>query len=194
MTAIAPRFFETGAAFRAWLESHHERKTELLVGFYKKGSKRGGVTYGEALDEALAFGWIDGVRRSRDAESYTIRFSPRKRGSIWSNINIRHVKRLVAEGRMQAAGLRAYEARTAKRSGIYSFERQPMAFDAAAEQAFAANRKAKTFFDAQPPGYKRVTTFWVMNAKKADTRARRLAHVIDKSARGERIDMMKPFA
>jgi uncharacterized protein YdeI (YjbR/CyaY-like superfamily) len=191
---MTPRFFAAAAAFRAWLESHHDRKTELLVGFYKKGLKRPGMTYAEALDEALAFGWIDGVRRSRGAESYTIRFTPRKPGSIWSNINVGHVKRLIAEGRMHAAGLSAYEARTDERSGIYSFERQPMRFDAAAAHVFAANKKARKFFDAQPPGYKRVMTFWVMNAKKADTRARRLAHLIDKSARGERIDMMKPFA
>jgi uncharacterized protein YdeI (YjbR/CyaY-like superfamily) len=191
---MTPRFFATAAAFRVWLESHHDCETELLVGLYKKGSTRAGMRYAEALDEALAFGWIDGVRRSRDAESYTIRFTPRKAGSIWSNINIRHVKRLVAAGRMHAAGLRAYEARTAARSGVYSFEREPMAFDASAKQAFAAHKEAKAFFEAQPPGYKRVMTFWVMNAKKADTRARRLAHLIDKSARGERIDGMKPFA
>jgi uncharacterized protein YdeI (YjbR/CyaY-like superfamily) len=191
---MTPRFFASAASFRAWLSQHHDRKTELLVGFYKKGSKRAGLSYAGALDEALAFGWIDGVRRGLDAERYTIRFTPRKARSIWSNINIRHVKRLIAEGRMHAAGLRAYEARTAERSGVYSFEREAMAFDAAAKKTFAANVRAKAFFDAQPPGYRRVITFWVMSAKQADTRARRLAHLIDKSARGERIDMMKPNA
>lgn len=190
------RFFTSAAAFRVWLERHHARKTELLVGFHKKrrdGATRG-LTYPEALDEALAFGWIDGVRRSLDAGSYTIRFTPRTRRSIWSKVNIRHVERLIAGGRMHAAGLRAYEARSAARSGVYSFERKPMAFDAASRRMFAANQPAKTFFDAQPPGYQRVLTFWVMSAKKSDTRARRLARLIDKSARGERVDLMKPNA
>ena len=191
---MAPRFFTSASAFRTWLERHHDRETELLVGFYKKGSARAALTYAAALDEALAFGWIDGVRRSLDAERYTIRFTPRKPRSIWSRVNIRHVERLVADGRMHAAGLRAYEARTAARSGVYSFEREPMAFDAAAKKAFAANRTARTFFDAQPPGYRRVITYWVMSAKKEETRARRLARVIEKSARGERVDLMKPNA
>jgi uncharacterized protein YdeI (YjbR/CyaY-like superfamily) len=190
---MTPRFFASGASFRGWLEKYHTRRPELLVGFYKRSAKRSGMTYSQALDEALAFGWIDGVRRGLDAERWTIRFTPRKPRSIWSNVNIRHVKRLIAEGRMHAAGLRAYEARTAARSGVYSFEREPMAFDGAAKKAFAANAPAKTFFDAQPPGYRRVTTFWVMSAKKADTRARRLAQLIGKSARGERIDFMKPL-
>ena len=191
---MKPRFFSSAIAFRAWLEANHDTKTELLVGFHKKASAKAGATYQHALDEALAFGWIDGVRRGLDAERYTIRFTPRKPRSIWSNVNIRHVERLIAAGRMAPPGLRAYEARTAERSGIYSFERKPMAFDAAAKRAFAVNARAKTFFAAQPPGYRRVITYWVMSAKKEETRARRLAHLIDKSARGERIDFVKPYA
>jgi len=191
---MKPRFFSSAIAFRAWLEANHDTKAELLVGFHKTASGKPGATYKEALDEALAFGWIDGVRRGLDAERYTIRFTPRKPRSIWSNVNMRHVERLIAAGRMAPAGLRAYEARTAERSGIYSFERQPMAFDAAARRAFAANARAKAFFAAQPPGYRRVTTYWVMSAKKEETRVRRLARLIDKSARGERIDFMKPNA
>jgi len=202
---VKPTFFASAVEFRAWLETHHARKTELLVGFYKttrgaraahgaRGFSRASLTYAEALDEALAFGWIDGVRRSLDAERWTIRFTPRKARSIWSHINVRHVERLTAEGRMMPAGLRAYAARSAERSGIYGHERQPMAFDAPAKTAFAANRNAKTFFDAQPPGYRRIMTYWVMSAKRGETRARRLARLVEKSARGERIDLMKPNA
>ncbi len=191
---MKPRFFASAAQFRAWLTRYHESKSELLVGFYKKGAPRGGLTYGEALDEALAFGWIDGVRRSVDRERWSIRFTPRKPRSIWSRVNIRHVERLIAEGRMMPAGLRAYEARSPERSGVYSFERDAMAFDEASARTFAANRKAKTFFDAQPPGYRRVITYWVMSAKRPETRARRLARVIEQSARGARVDLMKPNA
>jgi len=205
----AARFFSSGAAFRVWLEAHHDRETELLVGFFKKSrsanaSRSGGngarevsrssMTYQEALDEALAFGWIDGVRRSIDTECWSIRFTPRTARSIWSNINIRHVERLIAGRRMAAPGLRAFEARSTERSGIYSFERKPMTFDAPSKKALAGNKKAKTFFDAQPPGYRRVVTYWVMSAKKPETRARRLARLVRASARGVRIDLMKPNA
>ena len=191
---MTPRFFASGAAFRAWLEAHHDCETELVVGFYKKGSKRGGATYADALDEALAFGWIDGVRRNIDAERWSIRFTPRKPRSIWSHVNIRHVERLIAAKRMASPGLRAYAARSSERSGIYSFERKPMTFDAVAKKTLAGNRKAKTFLDAQPPGYRRIVTYWVMSAKKPETRARRLARLVEVSARGARIDFMKPNA
>lgn len=208
-------FFASARAFRAWLEKNHDRETELLVGFYKtsraarvsrsspklapghNGARRVGratLTYAEALDEALAFGWIDGVRRSIDALRWSIRFTPRRPRSIWSNVNIRHVERLIAQGRMTPAGLRAYDAREARRSGIYLYERTPAAFDPVLEQRFAANRRAKAFFDAQPPGYRRVMTGWVMQGKKEETRTKRLARLIEKSARGERVDLMKPNA
>ena len=197
---MTPRFFRSAEAFRAWLEANHDRASELVVGFYKRGrsaeaSRSGaspGLTYSDALDEALAYGWIDGVRRSLDAERWTIRFTPRTPRSIWSNVNVRHVQRLIAAGRMTPAGLRAYEARQAHRTGIYGHERKPMAFDAAAKRALAANRRARTFFDAQPPGYRRIMTYWVMSARKEESRARRMSRLIEKSARGERIDLMKP--
>ena len=194
---MKPTFFASGGEFRAWLERHHDREKELLVGFVKKAAarlkrSRDPMTYQDALDEALAFGWIDGVRRGLDPARYTIRFTPRKPRSIWSKVNIRHVNRLIAAGRMTPAGMQAFEARSAARSGIYGYEREPQAFDATAERTFAANPTAKTFFDAQPPGYRRIITHWVMSAKKEDTRARRLARLIDKSTRGQRVDFLKP--
>ena len=201
---MKPTFFASSDEFRAWLERHHDRERELLVGFVKKAVARpkprrcatqpscATMTYQEALDEALAFGWIDGVRRCLDAERYTIRFTPRKPRSIWSKVNIRHVNRLKAAGRMTAAGLRVFDARSAARSGLYGYEREPMAFDATAKRTFAANPTAQTFFDAQPPGYCRTVTHWVMSAKKEETRARRLALLIDKSTRGQRVDFLKP--
>ncbi len=161
-------------------------------GFSRAALDRRGMTYQEALDEALAFGWIDGVRRSIDDTRWSIRFTPRKPRSIWSNVNVRHVKRLIAEQRMTPAGMRAYAARSEQRSGVYGYERRPMTFDPAAKKAFAAAKKAKAYFDAQPPGYRRIVTYWVMSAKREETRARRLAWLIQKSGRGERIDLMKP--
>lgn len=191
---MTARFFATARAFRAWLEKHHDRKTELLVGFYKKSASRSGIAYADALDEALAFGWIDGVRRNIDGQRWSIRFTPRRPHSVWSHVNIRHVERLIAQGRMTPVGLRAFEAREERRTGIYLYERTPIVFAPALEQRFAANRKAKTFFDAQPPGYRRLMTGWVMQAKRDETRAKRLARLIEKSARRERVDMMKPLA
>jgi uncharacterized protein YdeI (YjbR/CyaY-like superfamily) len=189
---VKPRFFKSGRAFRAWLATHHDRAPELLVGLYKLNAKTKGLTYPEALDEALAYGWIDGVRRSFDAERWTIRFTPRRARSIWSNVNIRHAKRLIADGRMTPAGMRAFEAREARRSGVYTYETAPAVFDRATAKTLAANTAAKGFFDTQPPGYRRLATNWIMSAKKDETRQGRLAILINKSARGERIDFLKP--
>jgi uncharacterized protein YdeI (YjbR/CyaY-like superfamily) len=184
----APRFFATPAAFRAWLHANHERSSELLVGFYKKGSGRPSITWPESVDEALCYGWIDGVRRSLDEDSYTIRFSPRKPRSIWSNVNVAKVEALLKAGRMMPAGLAAWERRDPARSGIYLFERSDaVAFDAAATRQFTANRAAWTYFQAQPPGYRRLATHYVASAKRPETRARRLAALIAHSANGERL-------
>lgn len=183
----APRFFATPAAFRAWLDEHHERATELIVGFYKRGSGRPSITWPESVDEALCYGWIDGIRRSLDAESYTIRFTPRRKGSIWSNVNIAKVEALLAAGRMRPAGVAAWERRDPAKSGIYAFERDAAAFDEASERRFRRARAAWAFFQAQPPGYRRLATHWVVSARRADTRARRLESLIVHSARGERL-------
>lgn len=187
-------FFRSAAEFRAWLDANHDRATELLVGLHKRSSTQPGLAYQDALDEALAYGWIDGVRRRHDDHRWTIRFTPRKRRSIWSRINVRRMEALIALGRVAPAGLRAFEAREERRTGVYLYERTPFAFDAPAAKRLAANRRAKAFFDAQPPGYRRIITGWVMQAKKEATRLKRLAHLIDTSARGKRIDLMKPYA
>jgi len=188
---MQPTFFKTATAFRRWLVRHHADTPELVIGFYKKGSGQGGITYPEALDEALCFGWIDGVRRGRDDVSYTIRFTPRKPRSRWSAVNVRHAKRLIEAGRMQPAGMAAFEKREGDRAG-YSYEERPTTFAPAYAKQFRAAKGAWRFFQAQPPGYRRTATFWVMSAKREPTRARRLASLIACSARGERIPMLAP--
>lgn len=184
-------FFESGKEFRAWLEARHASESELLLGFYKKELARG-ISYAEALDAALAFGWIDGVRKRLNAEAYTIRFTPRKARSIWSAVNIKRAKELEAQGLLAPAGLRAFRERDEKRAKLYSYERAAAKLDAVLAARLRANRKAAEFFDAQPAGYKRVAIFWVMSAKKQETRARRLSALIAKSAKEKRIDMLKP--
>lgn len=188
---MKPRVFASAHEFRAWLERNHRTTKELLVRCYKTASKERGVTYREALDEALCFGWIDGVRRAVDQESFSTRFSPRKPRSKWSAVNIRRAKELEAEGRMHEAGLRAFAARDAGNSTRYSFEEKPSRLDPASLKAFQANRRGWTFFQAQAPWYQRTSIFWVMDAKREETRARRLKALIDSAARGEAI---KPLA
>jgi uncharacterized protein YdeI (YjbR/CyaY-like superfamily) len=179
--------FETAGKFRAWLRAHHARETALLVCIRKAGSSRTGITYAEALDEALCYGWIDGVRRRIDDESFSIRFSPRKPRSIWSRINVAHVKRLIAEGRMRKAGLAAWEAREEKRTGVYSFEQDSHEMPAGYLRSFRANAKAWKWFQAQAPWYRRTLTYWVTSAKREETRRRRLDELIAKSGAGERM-------
>ena len=187
---MEPTFFATPEEFRRWLRKHHRSAAELLVGFYKKGSGRPSITWPESVDEALCFGWIDGIRRTIDDESYTIRFTPRRKGSIWSNVNTRRAQELIEEGRMQPAGLCAFEARDPARTGIYSFERETAQFDVGMERRFKANRKAWEFFTSQPPGYRRLATHFVISAKRDETRARRLERLINDSAAGRRLAMM----
>ena len=185
---MKPTYFATPAAFRAWLEAHHASSTELLVGFYKKASGKPSITWPESVDEALCFGWIDGVRRSVDDERYTIRFTPRKARSTCSGVNIKRVGELTKLGRMRPAGLAAFERREAARSQVYAYEqRSEAALDDDAERAFRANAKAWTFFEAQPPWYRRTAIYWVMTAKQEATRRRRLATLIEDSAHGRRI-------
>lgn len=186
----APRFFASASAFHRWLAANHARTRALVVGLRKVHVKPQGLTYAQALDEALCFGWIDGVRRAHDADAFTVRFTPRKRGSIWSLVNVRHVARLTAEGRMRPAGIAAYEARDEKRTGVYSSENRDRALDPASERKFRRHAKAWAFFSAQPPGYRRIAAFWVVSAKREETRARRLATLIDDSANGRRIALL----
>jgi uncharacterized protein YdeI (YjbR/CyaY-like superfamily) len=189
---MKPAFFESPAAFQVWLAKHHDSETELLVGFHKKATGRG-ITYQEALDEALAHGWIDGVRKRLDDEAYTIRFTPRKPGSFWSVVNTKRVEELIAQRRMKPPGMRAFEQRDQDKTRQYSYERENAKLDPTLEAALRANTKASAFFGAQPPGYRRIVTHWVMSAKKDETRTRRLAHLIERSAQGARIDFMKPM-
>src|SRR5688572_12410851 len=185
---MKPTFFATPADLRRWLKKHHQSADELLVGFHKKGSGRPSITWPESVDEALCFGWIDGVRRSLDDERYTIRFTPRRPGSNWSLINIRKAEALIRGGRMEAAGLEAFEARDEAKSGVYSFEQRENAkLDPKAEAKFKANRAAWRFFQAQPPGYRKVAIFYVTSAKREETRAKRLNILIEHSAAGQRI-------
>jgi uncharacterized protein YdeI (YjbR/CyaY-like superfamily) len=184
---VKPRFFRSQSALRAWFEKSHDKLSEQWIGFYSKESGKGGITYPEALDEALCFGWVDGVRKNFDEVSYTIRFTPRKRKSYWSLVNIHHAKRLQEAGRMTPAGLAVFETRDEEAAKRYSFEQKNVAFDQALEKTFRTNRKAWKFFESQPPGYRRVATWFVMSAKKEETRAKRLAQLIDLSARGERL-------
>lgn len=176
-------FFASAAEFRAWLEQNHDSATELWMGLYRKGDPRQGITWGDAVPEALCFGWIDSVSQRIDEHARRQRWTPRKPGSIWSDINIAHVERLIAEGRMHPAGLAAYERRSADRSGIYSHEQrnEPTPEQAA---ALAAVPAAQAFWDAAIPSYRRTATHWVQSAKREQTRADRLATLVADCAAG----------
>jgi len=186
MQPPSPRYFATAADFRAWLEQHAAVHVELLVGFHKTQSGTPSMSWPESVDEALCFGWIDGVRRRVDDARYTIRFSPRKPGSIWSAINIAKMDALIAAGRMQPAGLAAFEKRTEARSRIYSFEREtPPELEPAEQRRFP--RAAWQWFEAQAPSWRRAVLHWVVTAKRADTRERRLAELVDGCVQQRRI-------
>jgi uncharacterized protein YdeI (YjbR/CyaY-like superfamily) len=190
---VKPTFFKTPAAFRKWLERNHDKADELLVGYYKKGSGKPSITWPESVDEALCFGWIDGIRRTIDDESYSIRFTPRRARSVWSNVNTNRVAELEKQGRMHEAGRRAFAARDVKRSGIYSFEERKKAMTLAPEyeRMLQANSKAWAFLQSQAPYYQRMAALYVMSAKKEETRLRRLARLIDDSTKGRRIGIME---
>ena len=183
----AATHFASAADFRRWLEQNHATAPELLLGFYKKASGKGGLTYPEAVDELLCFGWIDGVKRRVDDERYTHRITPRRPDSIWSLVNVRHVERLTKANRMHAAGKKMFAARRADKTGIYSFENRPQDLPAAYEKIFRAKPKAWAFFMAQPPGYRRLLVYKIVSAKQEPTRLRWLARVMAESAGGRRL-------
>jgi uncharacterized protein YdeI (YjbR/CyaY-like superfamily) len=185
------RTFKSAAEFRTWLARHHGCTQELLVRCYKSHAKDKGLTYRQALDEALCFGWIDGVRRSVDGDSFSTRFTPRRPKSKWSAVNIRRATELESEGKLAEAGRKAFAARHANRTTRYSFEEKPRKLDAAGGRLFRANRAAWEFFQAQAPWYRRTSIFWVTEAKREETRRRRLAELIACSARGEPIGPLK---
>ena len=175
-------FFASAAAFRTWLEKHHDRREELLVGFYKKRSGKPSITWPESVDAALCFGWIDGVRKSIDEISYTIRFTPRKHRSIWSAVNVKRFQALMDEGLVRPAGAAAFEARAEAKSAIYAYEQQGGAsLSAAYERRFRANKKAWAFFTVQAPWYQRTASWWVISAKREETRLKRLNTLIEDS-------------
>jgi uncharacterized protein YdeI (YjbR/CyaY-like superfamily) len=190
---VKPVFFATRAEFRSWLERHHADRRELLVGFHKKGTGRPSITWPESVDEALCFGWIDGVRRSIGDEAYTIRFTPRQARSSWSAVNVRRAGELIEEGRMTPAGLAAFEARGDDRTAIYSYEQRHAAtLDDEQERRFRAAAEAWEWFQARPPSYRRAAIHWVTSAKRPETRERRLQTLIEDCAAGRNVKPLRP--
>ena len=190
----APKAFRTPAAFRAWLEQHHATATVLELRLFKVHAAHRGITYKQALDEALCFGWIDGVVHRLDDDSYRQRFTPRQPRSTWSRRNVEHVERLKEAGRMMPAGLAAYQARDAMRTGIYSFEQQRPELTTAYMNTIRANKAAWAFFQGQAPGFRRLMAHWIMSAKREETRAKRLGILIDSAARGRKIPPLERLA
>jgi uncharacterized protein YdeI (YjbR/CyaY-like superfamily) len=187
-----PLFFKTPAELRRWFAANHATATELMLGIYKKASGKPTVTYHEALDEALCVGWIDGVRRSYDADSFVQRFTPRRPRSYWSLVNITKARALIEAGRMKAAGRRAFEKRDEAAARKYSFEQKQVGLPAALERQFRQNAAAWKFFRAQPAGYRRLATWFIVGAKRDETRLKRLTVLIDLCARGRRLEPMAP--
>jgi uncharacterized protein YdeI (YjbR/CyaY-like superfamily) len=186
------KFFRTASDFRKWLAAHHDSETELWVGFYKKDSGKPSINWPQSVDEALCFGWIDGIRKNIDEVSYKIRFTPRKQQSTWSAVNIKRAQELNEQGLMHEAGLKAFAARQENRSGIYSYEQRSPELPAQYEKALKKNTAAWKFFQAQPPSYRKAVNWWVVSAKQEETRLKRLGKLIDDSAEGRRIPQFRP--
>ena len=189
---MKPTFFRTPAEFRRWLAKHHATATELLVGYYKKASGRPSITWPESVDEALCVGWIDGIHRSIDSISYTIRFTPRKPRSNWSRVNINRARALIGQGRMQPAGLKAYRAGLKRGSAACSYEQRTLDLGEQYKRLLRKNRPAWRYLREQPPFYRRTVARWVMSAKKEETRLKRVAKLTAYSARGQRIPELRP--
>jgi uncharacterized protein YdeI (YjbR/CyaY-like superfamily) len=188
---VTPLFFRSQDAFRRWMKKNHDRADELHVGYYKKHTGKPSITWPESVDVALCFGWIDGIRRSLDEDRYTIRFTPRRAESTWSEKNVASARRLIAAGAMEPSGLAAFENRGADRSGVYSFEQRELDLDPARRKRLRANRKAWTYWNGQPPGYRKKVTWWVMSAKREETRDRRLEALIADSEAGRWVKPMR---
>jgi uncharacterized protein YdeI (YjbR/CyaY-like superfamily) len=184
--AQSPTYFDTEADFRRWLEANHETAPELLVGFWKKSSGKASIDWPQARDQALCFGWIDGIRKSLGDDAYTIRFTPRRKGSIWSKVNVARYEALSAAGQMTRAGVRAYEENKHK-SGLYSYENEQKELTADEVKLLRRNKAAWADWEKRPPGYRKVVLHWITSAKREETRAKRLATLIEVSAKGERI-------
>lgn len=190
---MKPTFFATRRELRAWLDEHHDFATELWVGLYKKSSGRPSVTWSEVVDEALCFGWIDGIRRGIDERSYMNRITPRKPNSNWSAVNVRRVEELTKQRRMRAPGLRAFRERREDKTATYSYEQRHQAkLDPAQERRFWSKKRAWEWFQTQPNGYRITAVYWVMSAKRPETRERRLDTLIEDSAKGRRVPPLRP--
>ena len=185
--ADAVKFFRTPADLRRWFEKNHARVEELWVGFLKKDTGRPSITWPESVDEALCVGWIDGIRKRIDEESYRIRFTPRRPGSIWSAVNIRRVAELKTEGRMRPEGLAAFSKKRENRSGTYSYEQRPGELPEPYASALAADARAAGFLAAQPPSYRKLVTWWIVSAKKEETRLSRLDKLVAACRAGKRL-------
>ena len=186
-TPVNVTYFRAPADLRKWFRNNHARAAELWVGYYKKDSGKPSITWPESVDEALCVGWIDGIRKTLGPESYTIRFTPRRKGSIWSAVNIARVKVLTDEKRMRPAGVKAFAARQENRSGIYAYEQRRDRLEEPYAGLLAKNKAAREFFDAQPPGYRKLMGWWIVSARTEPTRMARLKKLIETSARKERI-------
>lgn len=184
------RVFRDATEFRRWLDEHHGTESELWVGFYKKGVAKKSIAYPEAVDEGLCFGWIDGITYRLDEELYTIRFTPRTKRSTWSVVNVRRVGELMAAGRMHPAGIAAFDARTTDKTGIYSYENRPAELPPEYAARLRAEERARAWWEAQTPSYRRAATWWVVSAKQEATRDRRLRQLIADSAAGRPIKAM----
>jgi len=181
------KYFKSAGEFRKWLEKNHASTQELWVGYYKKNSGQPTITWPESVDEALCFGWIDGIRKSVDDLRYTSRFTPRRRGSIWSAVNIKRALELRDKGLMKAPGVTAFNARKENKSGIYSYEQRSANLDGSYEKRLRQNKASWDFFYAQPPSYRKAIGWWIVSAKQEATRLKRLEKLIKESARGERL-------
>jgi len=184
---MASVFFPNTEGFRKWLEENHQTESELIVGYYKVGTGKPSITWSESVDEAICFGWIDGIRRAFDNESYTIRFTPRSQKSNWSAVNIAKVEQMIRLGKMTQAGLAAFEKRTENRSAIYSYENQPEKLSPELEDRFMNNKAAWEFFGKQPPSYRKPRIYWVMSAKQEATQVSRLNKLIEACSEGKRL-------
>ncbi|MEI7725427.1 MAG: YdeI/OmpD-associated family protein [Bacteroidota bacterium] len=184
---VQPVFFSTQSEFRNWLTQNHEKATELFVGYYKVGSGKPSMTWSESVDQALCFGWIDGVRKSIDHESYFIRFTPRKPKSIWSAINIKKIEVLTAQGLMKPSGLAAFRLREESKSKIYTYENEEVLLSDQYEKSFKKNLKAWSWFQTMPRSYKKPAINWVMSARQEATREKRLTELIRDSEAGQKI-------
>ncbi|MEI1280171.1 YdeI/OmpD-associated family protein [Leptospira venezuelensis] len=186
---MIPKFFKTGKEFRSWLSKNFKKETELLLGFYKIKSSKKGILYGEAVDQALCFGWIDGIRKNIDEESYSVRFTPRKARSTWSKVNIKRIQELIQEGLVQESGLLAFHSEK-KKTAQYSFEQEKIALPSTYKKQFQKNTKAWEFFNTQAPSYQRTSIWWVISPKKEETRLKRLDILILDSESQKRIDVL----